>query len=488
MGDTIFKKNILLTASDPHDGPGLQTNGDQLYWNGDHVTTGTGSNWNKNGDNIYYNDGFVGIGTNSTDIHSNLHVVGNVVFSNVGTALTITENNSNIEFSTNVFITSSLSSGGIAIGYEAGTAPTEPSYHTIAIGNQAGYTGQNVGSVAIGTNAGQNGQNAYSVAIGIDAGQKGQGINSIAIGRGASRYYQGEDAISIGFSAGGPGGPGGVGQGNHGIAIGTSAASGGNQGSDAIAIGRYAGQTEQGPSGIALGYQSGYNAQGSHGLGIGNYAGKETQGKYAIALGQYAGENHQGDYSIAIGRKAGTGTAAGADKSIVLNASGSNLEATQSGFFVKPIRNVVNGGNTPVGGPTAITKSLYLNKTTNELFTCQTTQILNYGPELNGSTHNMGANTSIILSGTSAFVSDLHIYFETNINEVLNSYIPRLDSWFVFDNNAGVAGGNYGWKGGNVPFSISPVSSRSVIRYYFVLDGQTTQKTYYFRLQLERFL
>ena len=47
--------------------------------------------------------------------------------------------------------------------------------------------------------------------------------------------------------------------------------------------------------------------------------------------------NNQGDYAIAIGNNAGT--TGQAPSSIILNASSANLEASNSGFYVQPIRN-----------------------------------------------------------------------------------------------------------------------------------------------------
>ena len=80
---------------------------------------------------------------------------------------------------------------------------------------------------------------------------------------------------------------------------------------------------------------AGRYTQGDNAVAIGRRAGETSQGIYGVALGNRAGKFQQGDYSIAIGSLAGE-TSQG-DNSIVLNASGSALNGTTSGFFVNPI-------------------------------------------------------------------------------------------------------------------------------------------------------
>ena len=58
----------------------------------------------------------------------------------------------------------------------------------IAIGTEAGYTGQRANSIAIGLNAGRDtGQSAYSIAIGLNAGRRHTRWDSIAIGKNAAK-------------------------------------------------------------------------------------------------------------------------------------------------------------------------------------------------------------------------------------------------------------------------------------------------------------
>jgi hypothetical protein len=56
--------------------------------------------------------------------------------------------------------------------------------------------------VAIGTQAGFTGQGELAVAIGIQSGYDTQGNNSVAIGRNAGYITQGANAVAIGSKAG----------------------------------------------------------------------------------------------------------------------------------------------------------------------------------------------------------------------------------------------------------------------------------------------
>jgi hypothetical protein len=69
---------------------------------------------------------------------------------------------------------------------------------------------------------------------------------------------------------------------------------------------------------------------------IGENAGTVNQGNYGVAIGYRAGESNMGSNAIAIGKLAGNN--AQPSNSIILNASANALNATQSGFFVEPIR------------------------------------------------------------------------------------------------------------------------------------------------------
>ncbi len=110
-----------------------------------------------------------------------------------------------------------------------------------------------------------------------------------------------------------------------------------NQGGSTVGVGGGAGATNQGGSAVAVGYVAGYNNQGSASVAIGSNAAQSGQGTQAVALGFAAGQNGQGNYSVAVGSFAGNVQAA---NSIALNATGTSLNPSTTGFFVAPIRNV----------------------------------------------------------------------------------------------------------------------------------------------------
>jgi hypothetical protein len=248
----------------------------------------------------------------------------------------------------------------------------------VAIGNYAGASCQSCGAVAVGSGAGQNYQDCNAVAVGYQAGQS-QNWDAVAVGRSAGNYQQREYAIAVGRSAGG------TCQGYKAVAIGRYAGECNQQyqavsvgveagrycqQDDAVAIGSFAGRTYQGYESVAVGSNSGHlnqgcwsvaigrnaanSCQGHSSVAIGHVAGYTCQGDDAVALGVGAGKNHQGNHAVAIGNRAGYGNCcsqgeysvaigafAGYDNqyqnSIILNASGCNLNSTSSGFFVDPI-------------------------------------------------------------------------------------------------------------------------------------------------------
>jgi hypothetical protein len=187
--------------------------------------------------------------------------------------------------------------GSIAIGQEAQLSSGATG--SIAIGYQAGYTGQggNTGyAVAIGYQAGQTGQAERGVAMGYQAGASGQNPDAIAIGSSAGYDFQGENAIAMGFGTGQY-----------------------LQGGNAVAIGNAAGLITQSTLAVAIGTSAGQITQSSAAVAIGYSAGNSTQGSNAIAIGQYAGYSSQ------------------AANSIILNASGVTLNSATFGFYVNPV-------------------------------------------------------------------------------------------------------------------------------------------------------
>ena len=231
------------------------------------------------------------------------------------------------------------------------TASLRTSESKIALGSQAGETGQGSDAIAIGEAAGQTTQGADAVAIGDEAGQTTQGAGAVAIGEAAGQTTQGEDAVAIGDEAG---------QNNQGakaiaigyqagednqvgnaIAIGNQAGED-TQGSGAIAIGYRAGELTQLGGSVAIGYQAGYNSQAEEAVAIGHQAGETSQSASSIAIGDEAGQSGQGGNAIAIGERAGHLNQHA--NTIVINAqTETELNTTQTGeFIVKPVRNAAS--------------------------------------------------------------------------------------------------------------------------------------------------
>jgi hypothetical protein len=174
-------------------------------------------------------------------------------------------------------------------------------------------------AVAFGQNAGNSSQGNIAVAIGTNAGETSQGQSAVAVGYSAGNFNQGVAAVAIGINAG------------------TS-----NQGTFGIAIGSSAGSA-QGQYGIALGYDSG-GSQGADSIAIGTQAGKGN----TTAIGAN---------SILIGKKAGFESAAAG--SIVLNGTGNTLNASNTGFYVNPVRYMASQDPVDDG-------FVYYNQTTKE--------------------------------------------------------------------------------------------------------------------------
>ncbi len=171
-------------------------------------------------------------------------------------------------------------------------------------------TGYAVGqeSVHLGSSAGQFNQTATAIAIGFIAGSNNQGYNSIAIGQQAGQVNQSDYAISIGRDAGLN-----------------------EQKSNSIAIGQNAGRTIQSSNAIAIGEKSGLNNQGINSIAIGQNAGSSNQGNYAIAIGTNSGNSNQPEGSI------------------ILNTDSLGLNATNQGFYVKPVRALSDVFLNPLG-------------------------------------------------------------------------------------------------------------------------------------------
>lgn len=194
--------------------------------------------------------------------------------------------------------------GGLSIGPDGqiyvGDGTTDGGgSNSIAIGTDAGID-QSWSTVALGNNAGNSGQSPSGIAIGRSAGETDQQWNGIAIGRYAGADTQGTEAIAIGKNSGN------TDQSQHAIAIGKDAGRY-QQNIAAIAIGEEAGEQNQSFRAVALGRWAGYEDQGQQAIAIGARTGYYDQGQYAVAVGRHAGEVGQGDYAIAIGQEAAQG-------------------------------------------------------------------------------------------------------------------------------------------------------------------------------------
>jgi hypothetical protein len=206
----------------------------------------------------------------------------------------------------------------VAIGLSAGNQ--EQQQGAVAIGIESGYTGQQELAVAVGANAGYNLQQQRAVAIGADAGNDGQQEGSVAIGSQAGQILQEAFAVAIGQQAGNV-----------------------QQQQGTVAIGDGAGNFQQQQFAVAIGSSAGVSGQQEQAIAIGHFAGEENQGNYAVAIGYKTATANQGDYSIAIGHQAGF--LQQVNESIILNASSTALNCTQSGTFVQPIRGPITTSN-----------------------------------------------------------------------------------------------------------------------------------------------
>jgi len=262
-----------------------------------YYSVSTVDNWAKSESNIYnINGGNVAVGNNYTNPQAQFDVSGQTLLKT--SLFRIGEDAGAINQNT----------GSIAIGYQAGQCNQDLS--AIAIGWQAGQFSQSFHTVAIGYQAGQCNQRAGAIATGVTAGQINQGTNAIAIGFESGQSNQNLGATAIGYEAGQS-----------------------NQGSFALSIGWQAGQVNQGTNAIALGFQSG----------------QVNQGVDAIAIGSQAGQSNQGSNSILIGANASSTF----PNSIVLNATGSVLQADGSGLFIKTMDTSTGFSNFLVYNPTS---------------------------------------------------------------------------------------------------------------------------------------
>jgi len=257
------------------------------------------------------------------------------------------------------------STNSIAIGASAGTnLQGGTTGGAIAIGYRAGESRQGDSSIAIGLLAGAYQQPDNSIILNATGTEKNGEVIQNTPGHSFACYIlpvrtdvtqtiplyynptSGEVVQGAPGSGGGPA-PGVTGSTGIGVifdgtnyTVGFSYAQG-----DPVYLGNAAGsQTTSGAAVIGLGDSAGDLNQGRRSIAIGYYAGSSNQGGSvgsSIAIGDNAGANQQGAFSIAIGAEAGsTGQL---DNSIILNASGYAVNGgATSAFYVTPVRSDVS--------------------------------------------------------------------------------------------------------------------------------------------------
>lgn len=110
---------------------------------------------------------------------------------------------------------------------------------------QVAQVGGGRNAVAIGAQAGSSGQSDYAVAYGFASGEDKQGNSSVALGSGSGRN---------------------------------------SQGSKSVAIGNSSGRDSQGLNAVSIGNNSAREGQGDYSIAIGSDAGRENQGDYGIII------------------------------------------------------------------------------------------------------------------------------------------------------------------------------------------------------------
>ena len=177
-------------------------------------------------------------------------------------------------------------------------APVGGSYNNA---NVAAYLPSYTGNITAGNISTTGNISTGIITLTNGAVIKDTAFDAIAFGQGAGQISQDTYAVAIGTQAGYT-----------------------TQNVAAVAVGPSAGQTNQGPSAVAIGSGAGVTDQSGLAVAIGQLAGSTTQGVAAVAIGSGAGRTSQGNYSI------------------ILNATGANLNATTANTFtVAPVRNDV---------------------------------------------------------------------------------------------------------------------------------------------------
>ncbi len=259
----------------------------------------------------------------------------------------------------------------VAIGAYAGQS--HQGGDAVAIGGYAGTTNQGINSVALGFLAGTTNQGEIAVAIGYRAGTTNQPTRTIILNATGSEVdgvrnqtdsfyvapirndvtatnntlYYNPSTYELTY------GPASVSQLTNGPATLSFTTNSGllvTSGFNIIGYTTGAPRLNPAEASIAVGFYAGNTDQDLSAIAIGHGAGQTSQGAGAIAIGKYAGSNYQTTGSIIINA----------------NAGGRSVDAPLEGLYIAPIRN----------DATATNNTLYYNTTTFEL---------TYGPAAAGS-------------------------------------------------------------------------------------------------------
>jgi len=242
-------------------------------------------------------------------------------------------------------------------------------------------------------------ETGISIHIGGNAGLSSQQGGAVAIGYNSGEFGQGDGATAIGYASGSN-----------------------QQGMSATAIGKLAGYVSQGGSAIAIGDTSGYSGQGYSAIAIGTGSAQNNQGQSAIAIGSDSGKFNQGQSAIAIGKLAGNSNQFG--NSIILNASGTILNGTDSAFYVKHTRSIAAGTGTNQLTYNTSTSEIYLN--TDKTFVIDHPQ---YKDKYLVHACLEGPESGVYYRGNGRIYSNLDDEYETEI--VLPEYVKDLATDFT---------------------------------------------------------
>ena len=125
------------------------------------------------------------------------------------------------------------------------------------------------------------------------------------------------EKVAIGLYAGS------TNQGANSIAIGSDAGYY-NQSYQSVAVGVNAGKTSQSATSVAIGYSAGRYSQRETSIAIGGYSGEDSQSAGCVSLGFYSGNDNQELYAIAIGYDSGRITQGTKSVSLGYNAGKTN--------------------------------------------------------------------------------------------------------------------------------------------------------------------